>query len=223
MRPLAIVRPEPGATATADAARRIGLQPLVIPLFEIVPMEWEAPDPTGFEGLLLTSANALRNAGPQLSRLKTLAAYCVGETTAASALDSGLAVASTGSGGVDELLGTMPPDLRLLHLCGADRRQPENPAQFIVAVPIYRALPVASPDLSRIEGAVVSVHSPRAGAQLLARVDEQGIDRSTVAIAAISAAAASAAGDGWKQVLVAAEPNDSALLAIAARLCNNRG
>jgi uroporphyrinogen-III synthase len=43
----------------------------------------------------------------------------------------------------------------------------------------------------------------------------------SIAIAAISRAAADAAGEGWKSVAVADEPSDDALLALAARLCNN--
>jgi uroporphyrinogen-III synthase len=37
---------------------------------------------------------------------------------------------------------------------------------------------------------------------------------------AISQAAADAVGAGWKSVTIAAEPNDDALLALAASLCN---
>jgi uroporphyrinogen-III synthase len=37
---------------------------------------------------------------------------------------------------------------------------------------------------------------------------------------AISDAAAEAAGRGWEAVEVADQPNDEALLALAARLCN---
>jgi uroporphyrinogen-III synthase len=40
-------------------------------------------------------------------------------------------------------------------------------------------------------------------------------------IAAISAAAAEAVGDGWNEVAIAERPTDEALLALAARLCNN--
>jgi uroporphyrinogen-III synthase len=44
--------------------------------------------------------------------------------------------------------------------------------------------------------------------------------RGATAIAAISDAAADAAGTGWSEIHVAAEPGDDALLALAARLCN---
>jgi uroporphyrinogen-III synthase len=46
------------------------------------------------------------------------------------------------------------------------------------------------------------------------------MDRSTIAIAAISEAAASAVGDGWQSVAAAGQPSDESLLALAAQLCN---
>ena len=50
---------------------------------------------------------------------------------------------------------------------------------------------------------------------------QAGIDRATIRIAAISKAAASAAGDGWAISEAAEVPNEVALLALAARLCDN--
>jgi uroporphyrinogen-III synthase len=36
-----------------------------MPLFAIVPLDWTAPDPAQFDGLVLTSANAVRHAGEE--------------------------------------------------------------------------------------------------------------------------------------------------------------
>jgi uroporphyrinogen-III synthase len=66
---------------------------------------------------------------------------------------------------------------------------------------------------------VLLIHSPRAGA----RVAELDLDRGSIALAAISPAAAGAAGEGWAAVEAAEEPTDDALLALAKRLCNNPG
>ena len=217
MRPLVIVRPEPAASATAAAARSLGLETLVLPLFELGAVEWHAPEPQGFDALLLTSANALLFGGAELQRLKSLPAHCVGEATAEAARDCGFATASTGSAGVDSLLASLPPSLRLLHLCGADRRDPALTAQSITPVAVYRAATIDPPaEFEAIADAVIAVHSPRAGARLgtIAR------DKASLSIAAISANAAEAAGGGWKQVRSADDPTDSALLALAAELCN---
>jgi uroporphyrinogen-III synthase len=44
--------------------------------------------------------------------------------------------------------------------------------------------------------------------------------RQSITVVAISQAAADALGNGWERVEVADAPNDEALLALAARLCN---
>lgn len=223
MRPLVIVRPEPGASATARAAEKLGLNVIVMPIFATEPVEWRPPDSGLFDALLLTSANAVRHAGGAIGVFRSLPAHCVGEATAAAAREAGLRVASVGSGGIDALLGELPGGLRLLHLCGMDRREPRDPKQLIRALPVYRAVELAVPDnLGRIEGAVVAVHSPRAASRLAELAAQVGLQRETIAIAAISAEAVAAAGHGWERIEAAGEPNDAALLALASRLCNNR-
>jgi uroporphyrinogen-III synthase len=221
---LVILRPEPGASATAGAARALGLEPVVVPLFVTEPVEWRAPERGQYDAVLLTSANALRHGGAELDRLRHLPAHCVGEATAAAAREAGIDVASTGSGGVEALLDSLPPGLRLLHPCGADRREPQATRQATVPVPVYRAVAIEPGDAIRsIGGAVVAVHSPRAAERLSALVDALGLRRETIRIAAISGDAAAAAGPGWQVVETAVEPSDSALLALAARLCNKPG
>lgn len=216
MRRLLVLRPEPGASATASRAREMGLDAVAVPLFAIGPVDWSAPEAGRFDALLLTSANALRCAGDQLADLRGLPVHAVGEATAEAARAAGFDIASAGDSGVDRLLGSIDPDLRLLHLCGEDRRAPRNPRQAITEIVVYRSKPIETPDLSVAPGSVALVHSPRAGVRLAALVKR----RQSTLIAAISAAAAEAAGDGWLAVEVADRPSDDALLALAARLCN---
>lgn len=208
-----VLRPEPGASATVRRARERALDAIAVPLFEIEALDWEAPDADSFDGLLLTSANAVTSAG---DRLPDLPVYAVGETTADAARAAGLSVAAVGDAGVDRLLASIAPDLNLLHLCADERRTPAEAPQRITPVPVYRARPVAGPDLSIAEGAVVLIHSPRAG-QHFAELSPR---RGSISIAAISPAAAEAAGTGWAAIEWAPEPNDDALLALASRLCN---
>ncbi len=222
MRPLVIVRPEPGATATARAAGDLGLSTIVMPLFAVRPLDWERPDARHFDALLLTSANAVRNAGEGLERYRRLPAHCVGEATAAAARQAGLAVESVGPGTIDPLLASLPTRLRLLHLCGAHRREPAPPSQQITVVPVYEAVELpAGERVAELEGAVVAVHSPRAAERVARVVEDAGLDRGRIAIVAISPEAGRGAGGGWSAVEIAPEPSDRAILAIAARLCNN--
>ena len=211
-----VLRPEPGASATVDRARQLGLEALAAPLFEIEPVDWDAPEAGSFDGLLLTSANAVRQGGDKLRDLRGLKTYAVGTATAATAREAGFDVAALGNAGVSRLLASIEPDLRLLHLCGECRRSPEASRQSITAIIVYRSKTIDRPKLPALVGVIALIHSPRAGR----RFGELVRARDQVSIAAISADAAAAVGDGWAAVETASEPSDDALLALAASLCN---
>jgi uroporphyrinogen-III synthase len=210
-----VLRPQPGASATLEKARAIGLDAVAIPLFEIEAVAWQPPDAGSFDGLLLTSANAVRLGGEELRSLRGLKVYAVGEATAEAARGAGFDIAASGEAGIDRLLGSIEPDLKLLHLCGADRREPDKASQPITRVTVYRAVPIEAPDLSAAGDGVALIHSPRAAR----RFAELASDRNTIAIVAISDSAAEAAGKGWRMVETADKSTDEALLALAARLC----
>lgn len=216
MRRLLVLRPEPGASATLARAREQGLDARAVPLFELEPVPWKAPEAACFDGLLLTSANALHHGGDRLGDYRGLQVYAVGQATAEAARQAGFAIASTGDSGVGRLLGSIDADLKLLHLCGEDRRDTAAARQQITAVPVYRSRAIDSPQLGGIDGVIALVHSPRAGR----RFGELVRSRGSIAIAAISEAAAKAAGEGWAAVEWPRVPTDEALLALAARLCN---
>jgi uroporphyrinogen-III synthase len=200
-----------------NRARELGLDAVAMPLFEIEAVEWQAPDPGAFDGLLLTSANAVRHGGEDLARLRGLQVYAVGEATARAAREAGFDVASIGDGGVERLLQAIDPGLKLLHLAGEDNAQ-ANASQAISQMIVYRSREVANPGEIQ-SGCVALVHSSRAGRRLAELVG----DRNTIAVAAISPQAAAAAGSGWECVETADNPTDDALLALAARLCNKSG
>ena len=114
------------------------------------------------------------------------------------------------------MLEQLPPKLHLLHLGGEHRRTAEGWGGRLTSLPVYRSAAIASPPgLHRLEGAVALVHSPRAGhrlAQLAPR-------REQITVAAISAVAGQACGGGWQEIGVAEQPNDDAVLSLAASLC----
>jgi uroporphyrinogen-III synthase len=217
MKRLLVLRPQPGASATAERARSLGLDPALIPLFEIEPLEWTAADPAGFDALLLTSANAVRFGGDELKSLLPLPVHAVGAATAEAACEAGFRVSSVGEAGVDALLDSLDPKLKLLHLGGDHRKAPGAARQAIRSIAVYRSHEIEAPDVGEAGDAVALIHSPRSGARFAQLVR----DRGSIAIAAISQAAAQAAGTGWQRVEWASRPNDDALLALAAELCNN--
>lgn len=216
MRRLLVLRPQPGASSTVSRARERGLDAIAVPLFEIHPVAWQAREQAGFDALLLTSANAVRYAGEGLSAFRGLPVYAVGKATAEAAREAGFDIAATGEADVERLIGSIEPGLKLVHLGGADRRESEDARQQITAVTVYRSTPVAAPDLGSAAGSVALIHSPRAGQ----RFAELRPERRTIAIVAISPAAAGAAGSGWERVDTADQPSDDAMLALAERLCN---
>jgi uroporphyrinogen-III synthase len=216
MRRVLVLRPEPGASATVERARQRGLDAFAVPLFEIEPVEWSAPYAASFDGLLITSANAVRAAGDRLQGLRGLNVYAVGDATALAAQDAGFDVAAVGDAGVERLLASIEADLRLLHLGGEDRKEIGDARQDISSITVYRSGPIENPDLSGTAGAIALIHSPRAAR----RFAELASDRGSIAIVAIGPDAAEAAGHGWQSVETAERPTDDALLALAASLCN---
>ncbi len=70
MRRLFVLRPEPGNSESLQRAEALGLDAVAMPLFDVEPVEWDVPDAAGFDGLLLTSANAVAHAGEQLTDLR---------------------------------------------------------------------------------------------------------------------------------------------------------
>lgn len=216
MTSVVILRPEPGAGATAARARALGLSAVVAPLFRIRPVPWTTPD-GGFDALLLTSANAARMAG----RLPDLPCYAVGETTAAAASAAGAGEVIAGPSDGAAALAAAAADGRtsILHLCGREHLPLEQPGlrverRIVYAADTLEALPEAAAEAARA-GALVLLHSPRAAARFAALIGT----REGIRIAAISPAAADAAGKGWADVRIAPQPRDQALLELAAQLC----
>ena len=131
MRRLFILRPQPAAGRSVETAASMGLDALAIPLFTLEPVEWAVHDCGDFDALLLTSANAVNLAGTGIEQLRSLPVHAVGAATALAAEVAGFGLASRGQSGVDDLLGSIAPGTRLLHLCGEDRRLPKAPSHSI--------------------------------------------------------------------------------------------
>lgn len=215
MRPLVVLRPEPGASATLAAAREIGLEAIAAPLFVVRAVAWTPPAERP-DAVLMTSAHAARLGGRGLAALTALPLYAVGAATAVAARAAGFARVVAGDGDVDAIVARARAEGvgTLLHIAGREHRVPEAASgiarRIVYAADAVAALPALPAD------PVVLLHSPRAAARFSALT----LDRSGIAIVAISAAALSAAGTGWAAAVVAERPSDPALLAAAAKLCD---
>ena len=213
-----ILRPEPGASATAARARAMGLTALLSPLFEVRPRPWAPPQPGMHDAILFTSAHAPRLGGEGLARFHEHPVYAVGEATAEAARRAGFCDVRAGDGDGAALLALAAADgvRRALHLCGRDHRLPVDPRVAVEHRVVYAAEAVDAP-LEVPEEAVALLHSPRAAALFALRVGARG----RVRVAAISPAAADAAGEGWAAKAVAPRPRDEALLEVARALCQD--
>ncbi|MGN6375458.1 MAG: uroporphyrinogen-III synthase [Sphingomonas sp.] len=222
-RPVAVLRPQPGNSETVARLLAAGLTPIAMPLFEVRPVAWTAPDPAAHDALLLTSANAVRAGGEDLGRLVVLPVLAVGEATAAAARAAGLTVVMTGDAGAEALAKQAQAEGfgRVLHLGGRERHLAEGGA-VTRAITVYASEPleIARSQLAALEGTVTLVHSARAGRRIGALLDAATVGRGSVRLAAISTAAAVAAGQGWATVAAAPMPNDDALVALARRLAD---
>ena len=221
IRPLLILRPEPGASATATAARDMGLKAIVTPLFAIETVAWALPEPRP-EAVMFTSANAVRHGGIALEALTGLPAYAVGAATAEVARRAGFTRIVTGDGDAEAILELARLDgiRSLLHLAGREHREVVPGDIRIDRRIVYAAEAVETlPDPARavLPDAVALLHSSRAASLFASLVDPAGI-----AIAAISSATLAAAGPGWRIAEAADRPTDTSLLAVAAKLCNQR-
>ena len=220
-----ILRPRPGADATAARAAALGLDATVAPLFTVAALPWDAPAPGDHDALMLTSANAARLGGAQLAAFHALPVFAVGEATAVAAREAGFDDVRAGDADAVALLDRIAAAgfRHVLHLSGREYRDAGHPALTIDRVAVYAADPMAELPTQAMaalaDGAVALLHSPRAAARFAALAG----DRAAIRIAAISPVAAAAAGDGWACVAVADRPDDAALLAAAARLCDQAG
>ncbi|MEO6718264.1 MAG: uroporphyrinogen-III synthase [Novosphingobium sp.] len=228
MTPLVVIRPQPGCDATAQAALALGLAAFAYPLFEVSSVNWVPPNPEDFDALLIGSANVLRHGGSGLARYRGMPAYAVGEITAVAAREAGMNIAKVGEGGLQDLLGSLATDHQRLLRLTARKRVALNPPP---SVSISEAVTYASephampPELAELLGgsAVVLLHSGEAARHFSAECDARQIPRSKIAIAALGARIAEAAGHGWAAVEAAPQPRDEALLALACRMCQNTG
>lgn len=213
-----IIRPQPGADATARRFAAAGYAPLLVPLFAIEHLPPPSVSVDGYDAILLTSGNAARAACGFLASAADTPIYAVGSATASALTNLALPVAATGSSGVEALVGVAAADghKKLLWLAGEDHSAvPQVAGVHIDIAIVYRSAVLETPADFAAQVAVcdaVILHSSRAAAHFADLCDAGGLSRSKITLATFSNAIAASAGDGWAQIIVAASPNDAALM-----------
>lgn len=225
-RKVAVLRPEPGASRTADHLRDLGLDPLVAPLFTIEPVASPPSSDTPADALMITSANAVRHGVEMIRQYPHLPIYAVGPATKRALVgltDQPIHLAPAGNGQSLIALAKSHHIQHLLHLCGAEVRPLDPMGIQIDRRIVYRAAPVPQLSAPLIAAwpklAYVLLHSPRSSALLDRLVTAQGLARNHITAIAISAATAAAAGTGWNAMKIAPRPDDDGMLAVVRQLC----
>lgn len=215
---LLIIRPQPGADATARRFKDAGYAPVVMPLFAIEHLPLQSVSVDGYDAILLTSGNAARAAHAFLQGALHVPIYAVGSATANALETLSLPVAATGSQGVDALVGVAAAHghKKLLWLAGEDHSAvPQIADVHIDIVIVYRSAAVETPAqfvIQVVQCDAVILHSSRAAAHFARLCDAGGLSRSEITLATFSNAIAESAGEGWAHMIVAVSPNDAALM-----------
>ena len=212
-----IIRPQPGADATAHRFAAAGYAPVLMPLFAIEYLPPPSLSVDGYDAIVLTSGNAARAARGFLENARDTPIYAVGSATASALAHLALPVAATGSNGVEALVGVAAADghTKLLWLAGEDHSTvPQIAGVHIDIAVVYRSAVLKTPAhfAAQVELCdAVILHSSRAAAHFADLCDAGGLSRSKITLATFSNAIAQSAGDGWAQIIVAPSPNDAAL------------
>lgn len=124
---LIVTRPEPDASRTAEALRRLGHEPILSPMLDISYDSAALLPERPFQAVLVTSRNAVRAlaAHPGRERLAVFPVLAVGDQTALEARRAGFAARSAG-GAVGDLLALATAELRpdngpVLYLAGDEQ------------------------------------------------------------------------------------------------------
>src|SRR5262245_3790151 len=103
-----VTRPSPDAEATAAALRVRGFAVMSAPMLRFEPLPFHEDD-TQYGAVIVTSANALRGIGPQLtgSALTKLPLFAVGDHTAEAARQAGFTKVISAKGDASALRDTV--------------------------------------------------------------------------------------------------------------------
>ncbi|NQU57887.1 MAG: uroporphyrinogen-III synthase [Rhodospirillales bacterium] len=227
---LMITRPLEDAAPLAEELAGLGIESLVEPLLSIELSETGSPDLSGVQALLLTSANGVR-AYCALASERRLPVYGVGDATARAAKDSGFATVISAAGDVASLAALVreklnPRDGALVHVAGSkvagDLAGLLGQAGFEYRrVQLYharKAVALSQLAINALEGGTVDgvvLFSPRTAesfVDLLRKAGAADLARGLIAFCLSDAVAARAGALAWSQVVVAATPDQAALI-----------
>ena len=242
-----VTRPHPDNETTADNLRARGHVVLLAPVLKFEPVVFHDEGEASYDGIIITSANAIRGAALQLRDLGLLQLplFAVGEHTAAAARDAGFADVVAAGGDAAALRDKVVRSARdkvlkknstLLYLAGADLSRDlggELGAEGfnVVTQTTYRMAPVKVLPREVCDGFAahgidaVLHYSRRSARAFLDAARDEGVEISALAIpqCCLSETIAGVLREaGASQVLVATTPDENALFDTLERALRTR-
>ena len=227
-----VTRPRADAVRTVEALTARGVETVVEPLLEIVPLSATDLDLTGAQAILATSANGVRALAAATGE-RDLPLFAVGNASAAETRAQGFAVVRSAAGDVGSLSdlvtrSLVPIDGALVQV--AANAQAGDLAGMLAAVgfevrkvQLYESRPVLALSAKAVEGlksALIDAalfFSPRTAQTFVTLAAKAGIMaalRSVTAYALSPAVAGKLRAAEWRAVRVADRPEQEALLAV---------
>lgn len=227
-----VLRAAMQAECTAARLMRLGREPVLAPLLEIVATHAPAPSST-YDVLMATSRHALETLSFDAEALCGLKLFAVGERTAAAARARGFlnigAVAKDASSLLNDLLGSPNRWSRALYLAGLSRRPDielglKQAGRHVDVLVTYEAraasnLPSRVVEMIRTSEIEAALHySQRSAALFVKLVRDAGLETpaSKIIHVAISQNAAAPLRGFACDLRVAASPDEASLLATLA-------
>lgn len=237
-----VTRPRADAEELAKLLAARGHEALIEPLLDIATLPGDAVTADGVQALVFTSANGVRalieRNGGDISALRALPVYTVGDATARAARDAGFADVVSASGDVNSLAeliaARVRPDIGpLLHIAGSDvagdlAGQLAPKGFTLTRAALYQATKAESLSAEAVEalkrGEVKAAlfYSPRTASAFAALAGDIAPALGRATAICLSPAVAEAVEDlpgaaSWRDILTAAEPTQDALLAALDR------
>jgi len=230
-----VTRPAPDNERTASGLRARGYDVLLSPMLRYEAIPFHGEDDAAYDGVVITSANAIRAVENHPSRLHLFAlpAFAVGDQTAQAAREAGFKNVTSAHGDVAALTGLVAKSITkklkkgatLCYLAGADLASDlagdlGKRGFTIVTHTTYRMIPVQGFPSGLNEafsaGKVDAVlhYSPRSARAFLDAVRAAGVEISALALpqCCISSAVAGVLREaGATQVVAAKTPDEAAL------------
>lgn len=227
---LLITRPREDAEPLAALLGERGIETALEPLMSIIDSDTPAPDLSGVQALLITSANGIRAFARRVAD-RDIAVCAVGDASARAAGDLGFGDVASASGDVEALAAMVKADRdpgagALLHVAGTDVAGDLSGLLEAAGFEVLRAVLYEARAAESLSGETrealeartldgILLFSPRTAALFAELVTDAGVSetcRDLIAYCLSPAVAEKAQSLAWRDVVVATEPSQEALL-----------